>query len=214
MNKVTGRNHLGRRTRSCDHSIQRFTVLAWALPGSCLELCLLCLPVSLGLSVSRAGSPSATPQPFPSSNKSPSIPHFPLLTLQISSACSTHQAQDSTPERNPVGKAWIPPSQRRVYSFVFTFIIFFFTPHYKLTRREKLQFLGSEVRKYKKKKTFSHHLHGSFLCRQRDGEGRGGDKSKCWLSIDLVPRTRLDTLLTASLIGFHLPTDPLYRWES
>lgn len=53
-----------------------------------------------------------------------------------------------------MGKAWIPPSQRRVYSFVFTFIIFFFTPHYKLTRREKLQFLGSEVRKDKKKKHF------------------------------------------------------------
>ena len=93
MNKVTGRNHLGRRTRSCDHSIQRFTVLAWALPGSCLELCLLCFPVSLGLSVSRAGSPSATPQPFPSSNKSPSIPHFPLLTLQILQTSSSLRTQ-------------------------------------------------------------------------------------------------------------------------
>lgn len=119
MNKITGRNRLSRWTRSCDHSIQQFTALAWALPGSCLELCLLCLPVSLGLSVSRAGSPSATPQLFPSSNKLPSIPHFPLLTLQISSACSTHQAQDSTPERNLVGKAWIPPSHRRVFTHLF-----------------------------------------------------------------------------------------------
>lgn len=171
MNKVTGRNHLGRQTRSCDHSIQRFTVLAWALPGSCLELCSLCLPVRLGLSVSRAGSPSATPQPFPSSNKSPSIPHFPLLTLQISSACSTHQAQDSTLERNPVGKAWIPPSHRRVYSFVFTFIIFPRRPPHKLTRKETLQFLGSEVRKDKKNPHFPTTSMAAFSAGREMGKG-------------------------------------------
>lgn len=39
----------------------------------------------------------------------------------------------------------------------------------------------------------------------------GGGKNGCWVSTDLVPRTELGTLLTASLTEFHLPTNPDWR---
>lgn len=66
----------------------------------CTDLeCLLCLPqfpVSLGQSVSRAGSTSGPPTPLPSSNKSSIHPStLPYPPCKYSPASSTHWAQDA-----------------------------------------------------------------------------------------------------------------------